>query len=693
MANLGTLTLDLVAKIGGFTGPLDKAGRESKKHMNTIQQSAESAGVAIGGMLSVGAVTAFTKSLINTSLEMQKLDQLFSAAAGSVAVANKELAYMRDLSNKLGLSFQAAAPAYGKFLAATRNTAIEGESARKVFEGVSEAATALGLSADESSGIFLALSQMMSKGKVSAEELTGQLGERLPGALKLAADAMGLTTAELMKQMELGKVMSADLLPKLAEQLHKTYGSAAEEAAKKGQAGINRFKNELLLTSSVIGDKLLPALDMATSSMADMLKSFREEPSGGWRNLLMWLPGTANMGQQMPVIGGGQLREAEAGMAAKEEQKKINAARAAAEKFAAGQTERDKKAAAALKAVNAGLKEQNTLLEESVKGWELSGLASGLLDNPLTLAAPRAPKFSLTGASETMGFGGNGTEGLALDPAAAAGMLKGMAQAPSFGGVDAAVGGPFAELNKIGEAEEKLAEWYNTQLEMLEEFRQERADLNATWDATEQDLDKRHQAELLRIEQARQSMQLQAASTIFGDLAGMTKAFAGEQSKAYRAMFAVSKAFAIADGLIQISNGIAKAANNPWPVNLAAMATVAAAGAGVISSIQSVAMVGMAHDGIDSVPKEGTWLLNKGERVTTSETSAKLDRTLDNVQKSQGGGAPVVNLYEDKSKAGTVNSRNQDGRNIIDIFVADLMGDGRTQKAMSRKFGMQPVGA
>ncbi|MNZ97394.1 hypothetical protein D3C78_1166300 [compost metagenome] len=51
----------------------------------------------------------------------------------------------------------------------------------------------------------------------------------------------------------------------------------------------------------------------------------------------------------------------------------------------------------------------------------------------------------------------------------------------------------------------------------------------------------------------------------------------------------------------------------------------------------SLALVGMAHDGIDSVPREGTWLLQKGERVTTAGTSAKLDRTLSDIQASSSG--------------------------------------------------------
>ena len=52
----------------------------------------------------------------------------------------------------------------------------------------------------------------------------------------------------------------------------------------------------------------------------------------------------------------------------------------------------------------------------------------------------------------------------------------------------------------------------------------------------------------------------------------------------------------------------------------------------------SLSLVGMAHDGIDSIPREGTWLLQKGERVTTAGTSAKLDRTLSDIQANGGQG-------------------------------------------------------
>lgn len=73
----------------------------------------------------------------------------------------------------------------------------------------------------------------------------------------------------------------------------------------------------------------------------------------------------------------------------------------------------------------------------------------------------------------------------------------------------------------------------------------------------------------------------------------------------------------------------------------AAALAAAAATAPLVAGVASAALSGMAHDGIDSVPETGTWLLQKGERVTTAETSAKLDRTLDQMQ-GAGSGQPFV---------------------------------------------------
>ncbi len=125
----------------------------------------------------------------------------------------------------------------------------------------------------------------------------------------------------------------------------------------------------------------------------------------------------------------------------------------------------------------------------------------------------------------------------------------------------------------------------------------------------------------------------------------------------------------------------------------AAAASAAGITAPMVAGVAASALAGMAHDGIDDVPETGTWLLQKGERVTTAETSAKLDRTLDDVRSNQSsGGAPTINLIEDRSRAGQVNTRRQDDQYIIDVVVADLFGDGRSSKAIGSSFGIRRSG-
>lgn len=124
-----------------------------------------------------------------------------------------------------------------------------------------------------------------------------------------------------------------------------------------------------------------------------------------------------------------------------------------------------------------------------------------------------------------------------------------------------------------------------------------------------------------------------------------------------------------------------------------AAAAAAAFAAPLVAGVATSALAGMAHDGIDSVPQTGTWLLQKGERVTTAQTSAKLDKTLNDIKSPTGMGNTTVNLIEDASRAGQTEEREDDqGQKMIDIFVADLLGDGRSKDAFSRKFGLRSTG-
>lgn len=93
---------------------------------------------------------------------------------------------------------------------------------------------------------------MVSKGKVQAEEMRGQLGERLPGAYQAAARAMGKTTEEFSKMMEDGELVAEDLLPKLSVELMKmaNSGDQLEKAMNNTNSALNRFSNNMILANA-----------------------------------------------------------------------------------------------------------------------------------------------------------------------------------------------------------------------------------------------------------------------------------------------------------------------------------------------------------------------------------------------------------------------------------------------------------
>lgn len=128
-----------------------------------------------------------------------------------------------------------------------------------------------------------------------------------------------------------------------------------------------------------------------------------------------------------------------------------------------------------------------------------------------------------------------------------------------------------------------------------------------------------------------------------------------------------------------------------------AMLAAAAVTEPLVAAVGTSALAGMAHDGIDSVPETGTWLLQQGERVTTAKTSAKLDATLDRVNKQTGDGggtySPQIYINGDPD-ARTIEMLKQAvkegaqlGYNMVNNDLAT--GKGKTSKSLSGGWGVR----
>ena len=129
--------------------------------------------------------------------------------------------------------------------------------------------------------------------------------------------------------------------------------------------------------------------------------------------------------------------------------------------------------------------------------------------------------------------------------------------------------------------------------------------------------------------QAQQDLMLAQYSSIFSTTTDMMKNAFGEQSKAYAIAFAIQKGFAVGQAALSLAMNVAKASEIGFPYNLPMIAGAFAQGAQIVSIISGAQVpTGMAHDGIDYVPKEGTWLLDKGERVLSPRQNADLTRSL-----------------------------------------------------------------
>jgi tape measure domain-containing protein len=202
---------------------------------------------------------SYGTNAVKTASNVEGLNNAIIFASKSQKQGEANLRTLDEMTQKHGSNLLAASEGYKTFLGSMANTQFAMKDINKMFAQVDTSVRVMNLSTEDSKGVYLALGQIMSKGKVQAEELRGQIGERIPGAFSIAARAMGKTELELNKMMDRGELMSNDFLPKFAAELEKTFGSGLEKASQSFQAQMNRNENSMLKIETAIGQKLQPA--------------------------------------------------------------------------------------------------------------------------------------------------------------------------------------------------------------------------------------------------------------------------------------------------------------------------------------------------------------------------------------------------------------------------------------------------
>lgn len=270
-----------------------------EKHLSAVGRSAMGVFATFGAGLGAAQLA---QGLAGTALEMDRVNKALKVATGSSAAAQAEFEFVRQTSNALGLELMSTAQQYAFLAAAAKGTQLEGQAIRDVFTGVATAASSLGLTAADTAGVLNAVQQMISKGVVSAEELRGQMGERLPGAFAAAARSMNMTEQELGKALETGQVLAVDLLPKLSAELMKM-GDAAGAGL---QAEINRLNNAWTDLEIAFADT--GAIELAISALKELTFQARQFQNGGWSDFLA-KAGNLDFTGAMGVMIGSRVNE------------------------------------------------------------------------------------------------------------------------------------------------------------------------------------------------------------------------------------------------------------------------------------------------------------------------------------------------------------------------------------------------
>lgn len=200
-----------------YTDKFKKGVKDVNNRFKTIKLEVSSMAAALGAG-SLGLAAFFSKAT-ETVRALDKAQTSLRNVTGDTVSYNDALKFISDTSKKYNQDIIDLTTNYSKLVASSKGTGMALNDVKGIFEGLTQASTYFNLSQDETNGVMLALSQMMSKGKIQAEELRGQLGERLPGALGIMARALGVTQGELDKLMKDGKLIAKDVLPLFGEQL------------------------------------------------------------------------------------------------------------------------------------------------------------------------------------------------------------------------------------------------------------------------------------------------------------------------------------------------------------------------------------------------------------------------------------------------------------------------------------------
>ncbi|WP_105906818.1 tape measure protein [Escherichia coli] len=237
--------------------------------LDVLASSAIKAGAAIYSFQT--ALEAYRK-IMEVGLKKEASQRAAQFVLGDEG-AKRATEFVKNLANNTGVDQIETLSSFAKFSAGAGD--MDAGQKESLFSNVIGTSRLMGLSTDEINGILKAFEQMASKGKIQAEELRGQLGDRMAGAFQLFARSLGMTTEELDKAMKDGKVLSKDVLPKVSAEMGRMIDKAGgwEKIINSTQTQLGRLSNSWNNNLALMFDGSQEGLTDFTRSLTNLLNS------------------------------------------------------------------------------------------------------------------------------------------------------------------------------------------------------------------------------------------------------------------------------------------------------------------------------------------------------------------------------------------------------------------------------------
>ncbi len=268
---LAKLNQNLRETLSKFNKTTSKNNHSEKASngLDVLATSAIKAGTAIYSFQT--ALEAY-KKVMEVGLKKEASQRAAQFVLGDEG-AKRATEFVKNLANNTGVDQIETLSSFAKFSAGAGD--MNTDQKESLFSNVIGTSRLMGLSTDEINGILKAFEQMASKGKIQAEELRGQLGDRMAGAFQLFARSLGMTTEELDKAMKDGKVLSKDVLPKVSAEMGRMIDKAGgwEKIINSTQTQLGRLSNSWNNNLALMFDGSQEGLTDFTRSLTNLLNS------------------------------------------------------------------------------------------------------------------------------------------------------------------------------------------------------------------------------------------------------------------------------------------------------------------------------------------------------------------------------------------------------------------------------------